>query len=1031
MKESKKSLFSLLLALSMAMTMFVAWPATAYAATDEVLIDVSRFVGASSNMNNGGDVTTHSQWSYNATSHVLGLNTENGNYRLTGTNNSITVYNFNAPGVNVTFDNLHITAPNNYSNPEACITYDNCTINLVGSSSLDGTNSTALKVANGSHCTITSSTGGELDIGGYYSSLHSCIYLDLDTDFNVTGNANVIALVRTGDGIICAPAATSHTISVGQEADLFVSGNTGIRATNLNLIVDGIASLNGIGSGPNGGYGIIVADQLLDISGSGWFDVSGLYVSAMSAQSILVSDDIFMTLSNYSSSPQTYSLTASDASSSAIWVVLFADYADDSTATDRTVSIEVPPDTSSSIRRTVPPVCRNVDTGMLYTTLAAAVAEAASGETIQLRNNIVENGNLEIYTKDLIIDMDGLNISMVSGDIVVMDGYSLTFENGGTLQTNKIGVYNGSLLVIAADLQTTETTIVQQSAFVVAGNIDSLADGILADANSIVSIEGNITTTDTGVELRVDAKVAITGNIKAGNIGVKLAGVDSLAQISGNIEANGNGVDGFDGTVNVIGNINAGINGVFAMDGCRVTILGSIFAVQNGIEAKDGAVVVVEEGITTTNAGNPISCIGVNAFDGASVTVKGPINTSGVGVYAVANIDPVSVTVNASINAGNIGLYSKSSGDSVDIVVNGDITALGYGVYAEADGGSVSVTVKGDISTRGFGIDASNSSNGVVTVSLAGSILASDCGVDARNEGTLVEVTGNITADSKGLFALDNSVVKLTGDIVAGDNAVYAENAAKVTVQGSIIYDECGIKALGEDTLVTMTGNITDSAVQLDMNFWEGAIYARDSAKVVLNGNITTHDEDSIGVQTCDNATVIVNGNIQTSGVNAAGVYAANGNDGDVGGSEVTINGNISSTDAVGVGVFSAYGSKVTVNGTITAPRYVVLLDTTVPSGSGEINRSITSNDATSSINGYLQYSGGDPLSWVWVRAEDEIVPPVVEPPIVVPPVIVQPKPPVVVPPTGDAGVLAGLTVSFLVLAAAYCLLKRRAKLLR
>ncbi|MDR0459291.1 MAG: hypothetical protein LBG68_02345, partial [Coriobacteriales bacterium] len=93
MKESKKSLFSLLLALSMAMTMFVAWPATAYAATGEVSIDVGMFVGASSNMHNGGEVATESQWSYDATSHVLGLNTENGNYTLTGTNNSITVYN--------------------------------------------------------------------------------------------------------------------------------------------------------------------------------------------------------------------------------------------------------------------------------------------------------------------------------------------------------------------------------------------------------------------------------------------------------------------------------------------------------------------------------------------------------------------------------------------------------------------------------------------------------------------------------------------------------------------------------------------------------------------------------------------------------------------------------------------------------------------------------------------------------------------------------------------------------------------------
>jgi hypothetical protein len=1029
MKESKKSLFSLLLALSMVLALFVAWPTTAYAATGEVLIDVSDFVGASSNMHNGGEAATESQWSYDATSHVLGLNTENGNYKLTGNNNSITVYNINGPGVNVTFDNLHITAPNNYSNLAACITSHYCTIHLVGSSSLDATNSTALKVDNGSHCTITSSTGGELYLDNSDAG-QSCIYLDHNTDISITDNTYVIVTSSADANGIVGVTTTSHqTVTVDSNANLLVTAGTAIRADDLNLVINGKAFFTGTGAGTYYGYGINADNQVLAISGTGSITAEGA-VSALNAQSILMDDQITLKLVNDSSNPETHTFTASNTSSSLTWKLTGASFTAGTTASDSTVSITVPAISTGTIWRstaTAVPVCKNVDTGLEYETLAAAVTAAASGETIQLLDNIDEVFDLEVYTKNLTIDMAGFDISMNSGKIVT-DGHILTIENGGILQTNNIGVYNGSTLIITADLQTTDTTVIKQSTFDITGHINSQVDGILADTNSIVSVKGNITTTGTGVELRDNAKVTVKGNIKAGNMGVELAGVDSVAEVFGNIEANTNGIDGFSGTAKVIGNIYARVNGIFAIYGCKVTILGSIYAADSGVEANHGAVVVVEDGITTYNASDPGISIGVNASDGASVTVNGPISTSGVGVYAFSDTDPVMVTVNSTISAASIGISARSYGGSLDIVVNGDITALGFGVYAEATEGPVSVTVKGDIYADGYGIDAFNI-NGAVTVSLTGNIYASDYGVNAHDEGTLVEVTGNITADKVGLYARESSVVKLIGDIVAGDYAVDAENAAKVTIQGSIIYEKCGIEALGEDTLVTMTGNLTDSADQLEMDFWGGAIYAGESAKVVLNGNITTHDENSTGVQTFDNATVIVNGSITTSGVNAVGVYAASGREGDVGGSEVTINGNITSTDAIGVGVFSAYGSKVTVNGTITAPRYVVLLDTTVPSGSGEIDHSITSNDATSSISGYLQYSGGDPLSWVWVRAEDEIVPPVVEPPIVVPPVIVQPKPPVVVPSTGDAGVLAGLSVSCLLLAAAFSLLKRRALL--
>jgi hypothetical protein len=79
---------------------------------------------------------------------------------------------------------------------------------------------------------------------------------------------------------------------------------------------------------------------------------------------------------------------------------------------------------------------------------------------------------------------------------------------------------------------------------------------------------------------------------------------------------------------------------------------------------------------------------------------------------------------------------------------------------------------------------------------------------------------------------------------------------------------------------------------------------------------------------------------------------------------QVTVNGNVAANNT---GVLSSYGSKVVVEGAITAPRYVVLLDTISGSTISEVVKSASQNDPLSLRLSFKQYSGGDPLSWVWV----------------------------------------------------------------
>lgn len=269
-----------------------------------------------------------------------------------------------------------------------------------------------------------------------------------------------------------------------------------------------------------------------------------------------------------------------------------------------------------------------------------------------------------------------------------------------------------------------------------------------------------------------------------------------------------------------------------------------------------------------------------------------------------------------------------------------------------------------------------------IAIDTAGDILVT-------GDATIGAVTGGTAIVTEGIVKVTNGTFTVNGDIYAnGTESVGAYaygSSALIIVNGDITVDGYNSRgALAEHSgTVNVTGDIT-----VDGDDSYGAL--ADNSSIIVNGDITTTGDNSTGAFAEASGSIMVTGNV-TGG--ASGVYAENGAKitvtGDVKGtsssgayaegasSEITIVGNI--TDGVcgaeaadnakitvagnvkgsAFGVHADIGAQATVNGTITAPMYIDINGTA---------KTINDKDATSSKTGYFQYSGGTPISYVWVK---------------------------------------------------------------
>jgi len=307
----RRKIISKLIVFVMVFGMFSFAPMTVSAATGAVTINVNTLAGT--NQNNTASAATQSQWTYTASSNVLQLTTENGNYTLSGTNNNLTIrvnLPVNQSGMNITFDNLNVTSP---GNKRALEIYDSCTINLRGVSNLiagydsfDATDN-AIEIGSGGDakpkCTITSSTGGYLNacIAGIYT-YGTGINVNELCSLEITGNATV----GTHNGK--TPVSYGHfatyldhatTLKIGPNASFITEGfmyGLNIGGYETSIIVDGVLEALG-----NHFYssGISIRNgATLSLNGKGSVTAKAGFISISTNRNIKISDELTLKMFN-------------------------------------------------------------------------------------------------------------------------------------------------------------------------------------------------------------------------------------------------------------------------------------------------------------------------------------------------------------------------------------------------------------------------------------------------------------------------------------------------------------------------------------------------------------------------------------------------------------------------------------------------------------------------------------------------------------------------------------------------------------
>jgi len=172
-------------------------------------------LGATGAENSGNP--TEAQWIYNATDKILYLNSDNGNYTLTGTNTNICIRVDSYSNINVTLNGANI-AYSTYCGPVYIgQAVNNFTITLVGNNFLESASYNGIFIMSFGSFTITSSSGGSLTAKGQSES----ISLTPAANFVISGNAAVTAESTSSSAI-----AASGNIKMDDAAKLTMKPST-------------------------------------------------------------------------------------------------------------------------------------------------------------------------------------------------------------------------------------------------------------------------------------------------------------------------------------------------------------------------------------------------------------------------------------------------------------------------------------------------------------------------------------------------------------------------------------------------------------------------------------------------------------------------------------------------------------------------------------------------------------------------------------------------------------------------------------
>ena len=426
-----------------------------------------------------------------------------------------------------------------------------------------------------------------------------------------------------------------------------------------------------------------------------------------------------------------------------------------------------------------------------YPSLAAALADADNGETVQLLVDVEEPAaTIGDANTAITLDLNGntwtvsgtgeppvTNAVTVAGDVLIVDNIQ---AGTGALAGDLAVTADGELTVaggtVAGDVATTGGDVT------VSGG--TVAGGITAEGDSTVAVSGGSVTGGVTATDDADVTVSDTGSVAGG-----ITSADGDVTVSGTGSVTGN-VSSTGGEVAVTGGT---VTGDIAATGGTVAVTGG--SVTGGVAVSDGADVSVSGGSV---AG------GVTAEDdGSTISVTGgTVGSVAVSAGADATIDgtgTVTGDVSATGEGSTVVVSDGTVGGTLSEAEGGDVSAEG-GHFAEDPSEFVAdgyVAVPGD--PDGYDVQLGKSVIGT-TITVAG----------GTYNGSAYEISSIVLGDYT-LTADDYTVVytNLIDGVATEDNVNAGTVTATVTGKGEWIDSTNVTFTITKATLTITADNIT------------------------------------------------------------------------------------------------------------------------------------------------------------------------------------------------------------------------------
>ncbi len=471
-----------------------------------------------------------------------------------------------------------------------------------------------------------------------------------------------------------------------------------------------------------------------------------------------------------------------------------------------------------------------------------------------------------------LIDLDassGANtLSLVNGDITVLDGNARINSDITLLAQGDWSVASGSTLTLAGELSAGTQTLIKTGA----GTVNLTGGG---QVNSLSISAGTFTT--TGGTFQVNNALSGSGILQLNSGSALTTGGDGVnSTFSGSIQGNGSLTKAGSGTLALTGantysgvtTINAGtlqVSGGSAISNSGAVVVGSngeLFLGSGeiiGSLAGSGDVSLSLNRLTIANTGSTTFSGDISGFGNAGVTING----SGTQTFSGANTytGPTTITAGTlSVSGGSAindsgavianGTFNLASNETIgNLAGSGNVTlgantltiaGLGSANFSGAISGSGGLTINSGIGNQT--LSGANTYTGPTTIT---------SGILTVSGGSAINDSGTVIAN--GIFSLAGN--ETIGNLAGSGSVVLGANTLTIAGSGStnfggVISGTGGVtvnSGTGNQTLSganTYTGPTTITAGTLTAS---GGSAIRNSGAVVANGTFNLASSETIG----------------------------------------------------------------------------------------------------------------------------------------------------------------------------------------